>query len=48
LIEIRRGLHRIPELAFEEHQTSEMLFGIITSLVSRRDDIEITRYRCGP
>lgn len=47
LIEIRRGLHRIPELAFEEHQTSEMLSGIITSLVSGRDDIEITRHRTG-
>ena len=47
LTEIRRGLHRIPELAFEEHQTSEMLSGIITSLVSGRDDIEVTRYRTG-
>ena len=47
LIEIRRGLHRIPELAFEEHQTSEMLSGIISSLVSGRDDVEITRYRTG-
>jgi N-acetyldiaminopimelate deacetylase len=47
LVEIRRGLHRVPELAFEEHQTSEMLFGIITSLVSGRDDIEVTRYRTG-
>jgi N-acetyldiaminopimelate deacetylase len=49
LIEVRRALHRIPELAFEEHQTSEMLSGIITSLVkaSGRADIEITRYRTG-
>jgi N-acetyldiaminopimelate deacetylase len=47
LVEVRRGLHRIPELAFEEHQTSEMLFGIITSLVGDRADIEITRYRTG-
>jgi len=47
LIEIRRGLHRIPELAFEEHQTSGMLSGIITGLVSGRDDIEITRHRTG-
>jgi N-acetyldiaminopimelate deacetylase len=47
LIEIRRGLHRIPELAFEEHQTSEMLSGVISSLVSGRDDIEITRHRTG-
>jgi N-acetyldiaminopimelate deacetylase len=45
LIEIRRRLHRIPELAFEEHRTSEMLFGIITSLARGRDDIEITRHR---
>ena len=47
LVEVRRGLHRIPELAFEEHQTSEMLFGIITSLVGDRADIEITRHRTG-
>ena len=47
LVEVRRGLHRIPELAFEEHETSEMLFGIITSLVGGRDDIEITRHRTG-
>jgi N-acetyldiaminopimelate deacetylase len=47
LIEIRRALHRIPELAFEEHQTSELLSGIITTLVSGRDDIEITRHRTG-
>jgi N-acetyldiaminopimelate deacetylase len=47
LIEIRRGLHRIPELAFEEHQTSQMLSGIITSLVAGRDDVEITRHRTG-
>jgi N-acetyldiaminopimelate deacetylase len=47
LIEIRRGLHRIPELAFEKHQTSEMLSGVISSLVGGRDDIEITRYRTG-
>ena len=47
LIEIRRGLHRIPELAFEEYQTSEMLYGIITSLVGGRDDIKITRHRTG-
>ena len=30
-----------------EHQTSELLSGIITSLVSGRDDIEVTRYRTG-
>jgi N-acetyldiaminopimelate deacetylase len=47
LIEIRRRLHRIPELAFEEHKTSEMLSGIITSLAGGRSDIEITRYRTG-
>ena len=47
LIEVRRGLHRIPELAFEEHQTSEMLYGIITSFASGRDDIEIARHRTG-
>jgi N-acetyldiaminopimelate deacetylase len=47
LIEIRRALHRIPELAFEEHKTSEMLFGVITSLVSGRDDIKVTRHRSG-
>jgi len=47
LIEVRRGLHRIPELAFEEHKTSEMLFGIITSLIGGRGDIEVTRYRTG-
>jgi N-acetyldiaminopimelate deacetylase len=47
LIEIRRGLHRIPELAFEEHQTSEVLFGIIASLAGGRDDIEVVRHRTG-
>jgi N-acetyldiaminopimelate deacetylase len=47
LVEIRRGLHRIPELAFEEHKTSEMLFGIIAGLVSGRDDVEVTRHRTG-
>ncbi len=47
LIEIRRALHRIPELAFEEYKTSQMLSGIITSLVSGRDDIEIVRHRTG-
>ncbi|HEY2264619.1 MAG TPA: hypothetical protein VGI96_18495 [Streptosporangiaceae bacterium] len=47
LIGIRRGLHRIPELAFEEHETSEMLSGVISGLASGRDDVEITRYRTG-
>ena len=47
LVEIRRGLHRIPELAFEERKTSEMLSGIISALVGGRDDIEVTRHRTG-
>jgi N-acetyldiaminopimelate deacetylase len=45
LVAIRRELHRIPELAFEEHKTSEMLAGIIAGLVRGRDDIEVTRDR---
>ena len=45
LVAIRRDLHRIPELAFEEHKTSEMLSGIIAGLVRGRDDIEVTRDR---
>ncbi len=47
LIEIRRGLHRIPELAFEERETSEMLHRVITGLVGGRDDVTVTRYRTG-
>ena len=47
LVEVRRGLHRIPELAFEEHKTSEMLSGIIAGLVGGRGDVEVTRYRTG-
>ena len=45
LVAIRRELHRIPELAFEEHKTSEMLARIIARLVRGRDDIEVTRDR---
>lgn len=47
LVEVRRGLHRIPELAFAERETSEMLHRIITGLAGGRDDIAITRYRTG-
>ena len=45
LVAIRRELHRIPELAFEEHKTSEMLSGVIAGLVRGRDDIEVSRER---
>jgi N-acetyldiaminopimelate deacetylase len=47
LTEIRRELHRIPELAFEELQTSDKLFEKITKLLEGRADAEITRYRTG-
>lgn len=47
LVEVRRGLHRIPELAFDEHETSEMLHRIITGLVGGRGDVTVTRYRTG-
>jgi hypothetical protein len=46
LIKIPRRLYRISELAFEGHQTSEMISGIITGLADGRD-IEVTRYRTG-
>jgi N-acetyldiaminopimelate deacetylase len=45
LVAIRRELHRIPELAFAEHKTSEMLSGIIAGLVRGRGDIEVARDR---
>jgi N-acetyldiaminopimelate deacetylase len=47
LVEVRRGLHRIPELAFEERETSDMLHRVITGLAGGRDDIAVTRYRTG-
>ena len=47
LIEIRRELHRIPELAFEEHETSKKLLETITQVVGGRGDAEITRHRTG-
>jgi N-acetyldiaminopimelate deacetylase len=47
LIEIRRELHRIPELAFEERETSEKLFETITKLLDGRAEAEISRYRTG-
>ena len=47
LIAIRRELHRIPELAFAEHATSDMLFETITKLLEGHADAEITRYRTG-
>jgi len=47
LTEIRRELHRIPELAFEEHATSEKLFATISELLEGHADAEITRYRTG-
>ncbi|MGH3169807.1 MAG: M20/M25/M40 family metallo-hydrolase, partial [Trebonia sp.] len=47
LIGIRRALHRIPELAFEETKTSDFLAGVIGDLVRGRDDVEVTRFRTG-
>jgi N-acetyldiaminopimelate deacetylase len=45
LVAIRRELHRIPELAFEEHKTSEMLASVVEGLVRGRDDIEVATDR---
>lgn len=47
LIAIRRELHRIPELAFAEHETSAKLFETITRLLDGRADAEIVRHRTG-
>jgi N-acetyldiaminopimelate deacetylase len=46
---IRRALHRIPELAFEETRTSEFVHDVISGLVtaSGRAGVEVRRHRTG-
>jgi N-acetyldiaminopimelate deacetylase len=49
LIGIRCDLHRVPELAFTETRTSDIVHAAVSSLVAGRgrDDIEVTRHRTG-
>lgn len=44
---IRRALHRIPELAFEETRTSAFVHDVISGLVaaSGRAGVEVRRHR---
>ncbi len=44
LIDIRRTLHRIPERAFEESETSDKLFEIIAELAHDRTDVTVARH----
>ncbi|MDR0595777.1 MAG: N-acetyldiaminopimelate deacetylase [Puniceicoccales bacterium] len=47
LIKIRHDLHQIPEICFEERETSNYLYSIITGLVKGRSGVKIKRYKTG-
>jgi N-acetyldiaminopimelate deacetylase len=45
LIDIRRTLHRIPERGYEESETSDKLFEIISEVTHDRTDVAVERHR---
>jgi N-acetyldiaminopimelate deacetylase len=47
LIKIRHDLHQIPEICFEERETSDYLYSIITELVKGRSGVKINRHKTG-
>ncbi|MDR0715373.1 MAG: amidohydrolase [Puniceicoccales bacterium] len=47
LIKIRHDLHQIPEICFEERETSDYLYSTITELVKGRSGVKIKRHKTG-